>query len=211
MKLNISRQSSEDTQGKDNDTEEKPPQVISHFWDTTELTDDEDVGVVNVNQHQYNTRSKKDQPPGEPSTTATDNSSTVKTKNQPANTKSPPSLDLEYDLVEDLKKGTSEKTPNKEPPRQPFRIPFQNTAPKQTPPFEANSVDEINSFLKLLVSGLETSAESDAQSSGQNSEDNQNTDNDTEDKPPHVISHFWDTTELTDDEDVGVVNVNQHQ
>ena len=51
----------------------------------------------------------------------------------------------------DLKKGTSESTPNKEPPRQPFRRPFPNTAAKQTPPFEANSVDEINSFLKLLV------------------------------------------------------------
>ena len=99
-----SGQTSEDTQGKDNDSDDKPPQVISHFWDTTELTDDEDVGVVNVNQLQYNTRSKKDQPPGEPSTTATDNSSTVKTKNQPANTKSAPSLELEYDLVEYLKK-----------------------------------------------------------------------------------------------------------
>ena len=68
------------------------------------MTDDEDVAVVNVNQHQYNTRSKKDQPSGEPSTTATDNSSAVQTKTQPANIKSAPSLDLEYDLVEDLKK-----------------------------------------------------------------------------------------------------------
>ena len=68
------------------------------------MTDDEDVGVVNVNQHQYNTRSKKDQPSGEPSTTATDNSSAVKTKNQPANIKLAPSLELEYDLVEYLKK-----------------------------------------------------------------------------------------------------------
>ena len=68
------------------------------------MTDDEDVAVVNVNQHQYNTRIKKDQPSGEPSTTATDNSSTVKTKNQPSNTKLAPSFYLEYDLVEDLKK-----------------------------------------------------------------------------------------------------------
>ena len=68
------------------------------------MTDDEDVAVVNVNQHQYNTRSKKNQSPGESSTTPTDDSSTVKTKNQPSNTKSVPSLDLEYDLVEDLKK-----------------------------------------------------------------------------------------------------------
>ena len=66
----------------------------------------------------------------------------------------------------DLKKGTSESTLNKEPPRQPFRRPFQNTAAKQIPPSEANNVDEINSFLKLLVSGLETSAESETQSSG---------------------------------------------
>ena len=68
------------------------------------MTDDEDVGVFNVNQHQYNTRNKKDQPSGEPFTTATDNSSVVKTTNQPTNIKSAPSLDLEYDLIEDLKK-----------------------------------------------------------------------------------------------------------
>ena len=68
------------------------------------LTDDEYFAIVNVNQHQYNTRSKKNQSSGEPSTTPTDDSLTVKTKNQPSNTKSTPSLDLEYDLVEDLKK-----------------------------------------------------------------------------------------------------------
>ena len=124
------------------------------------------MAVVNVNQHQYNTRSKKYQPSGESSTKSTDDSSTVKTTNQPSNTKSTQSLDLEYDLVEDLKKGTSESTPNKEPPRQLFRRPFQNTATKQIPPSEANNVDEINSFLKLLVSGLETSDESETQSSG---------------------------------------------
>ena len=90
----LSGQNSEDTQGTDNNTDDKPPQVISHFWDTTELTDDEDVAVVNVNQHQYNTRRKKDQPSGEPSTKSTDDSLAVKTKNQPSNTKSAPSLDL---------------------------------------------------------------------------------------------------------------------
>ena len=95
---------SEDTQGKDNDTEGKPPQVISHFWDTSELTDDEDVAVVNVNQHQYNTRRKKNQSSGEPSTTTPDDSLATKTKNQPSNTKSALCLELEYDLVEDLKK-----------------------------------------------------------------------------------------------------------
>ena len=68
------------------------------------MIDDEDAAVVNVNQHQYNTRSKKSQSSEEPSTTSTDDSSTVKTKNQPSNTKSTPSLDLEYDLVEDLKR-----------------------------------------------------------------------------------------------------------
>ena len=72
-------------------------------------------------------------------------------------------------------------------------------------------MDEINSFLKLLVSGLETSAGNETQFSGQNSEDTQNTNNNNEDKPPQVISHFWDTLELTDDEDVGVFNINQHQ
>ena len=50
----------------------------------------------------------------------------------------------------DLKKVNCENTPNKEPPRQPFKRPFPNIAAKQIPPFEANSVDEINSFLKLL-------------------------------------------------------------
>ena len=90
----------------------------------------------------------------------------------------------------DLKKGTSENTPAEEPPRQAFRRPFLNTAPRQTPPSEANSVDEINIFLKLLVSGLETSGENETQSSGQISEGSQDKDNDTEDKPPQVISHF---------------------
>ena len=111
----------------------------------------------------------------------------------------------------DLKKGTSESIPNKEPPRQPFRRPFQNTAAKQTPPSEANNVDEINNFLKVLVSGFETSAEGESQSSGQTSKDAQGTDNNTEEQPPQNISHFWDTTEVTDDEEVAAINVNQHQ
>ena len=89
-----------------------------------------------------------------------------------------------------MKKGTSESTPNKEPPRQPFRRPFQNTAAKQTPPSEANNVDEINSFLKLLVSGLKTSAESETKYSRQNYEDSQSKESNTEEQPPQIISHF---------------------
>ena len=81
-----SGQNSEDAQSKDSNTEEQPPHIISHFWDTTELIDHEEVVVVNVNQHQYNTRSKKSQSSEEPSTTSTDDSSTIKTKNLPSNT-----------------------------------------------------------------------------------------------------------------------------
>ena len=62
------------------------------------------MAVFNVNQHQYNTRSKKYQPPTEPATTVTENSSAIKNKDQPANSKSAHSLELEYDLIEDLKK-----------------------------------------------------------------------------------------------------------
>ena len=125
------------------------------------------------------------------------------TKNTNPEKKGQDSLDLDSlqrvikklsNEIIDLKKGNSESTLNKEPPRQLFRRPFQNTATKQTPPSEANSVDEINSFLKLLVSGLETSAENETQSSEHNSENTQNTDNSNEDKPPQVISHFWDTS-----------------
>ena len=57
-----------------------------------------------MNQHQHNTRSKKDQPSTEPATTAPDNSSAAKDKDQPVISKSAPSLELEYDLIEDLKK-----------------------------------------------------------------------------------------------------------
>ena len=85
------------------------------------------------------------------------------TKNTNPEKKGQDSLDLDSvqrvikklsNEIIDLNKGASENAPSKEPPRQPFRRPFPNTAPRQTPPSEANSVDEINSFLKLLVSGL---------------------------------------------------------
>ena len=97
------------------------------------------------------------------------------TKNTNPDKKGQDSLDLDSlqsvikklsNEIIDLNKGSSENTPPKEPPRQPFRRPFPNTAPRQTPPSEANSVDEINSFFKLLVSGLETSSENETQYSG---------------------------------------------
>ena len=111
----------------------------------------------------------------------------------------------------DLKKGTSDNTPNKEPPRQLFRRPFQNPAAKQNTPSKANSIEEINSFLKSIVSDLETTTETETQSSGQSSQDKQDTNDNSDNKPPNVISHFCDTSELTDDKEVAVVNVNQHQ
>jgi len=66
----------------------------------------------------------------------------------------------------DLKKGTSDNTTNKDPPRQLFRRPFHNPAAKQNSPSEANSIEEINSFLKAIVSDLETTTENETQSSG---------------------------------------------